>query len=236
MSNFSSEPSGEQEEVQSLLAPPGVLERRVHKLIGQRDLLSSQLSITKESLAKVRAYLNIAGKVGEALEILSRQLFESLLKLVEDKLSMALQEVLEQPIVLKAQADWKRGGASVQFWIERDGKAEDIMKGQGGSVANILSVGLRMFALTTLDVRAHRRFLVLDEQDCWIRPDLVSRLVKIVHDAGNALGFQVLMISHHEARSFAEYAERIFEFESSSDGVRVSKWSNSALASDDPAK
>jgi hypothetical protein len=120
-----------------------------------------------------------------------------LLGLIEEKLTIALQEVLDQPLRLRAEVEWKRNGASVQFWVERNGKHEDIMKGQGGSVANLLSVGLRMFALTTLEERQHQRFLVLDEQDCWIRPDLVPRLVKIVHEAGKALGFQTLMISHH---------------------------------------
>ena len=67
-----------------------------------------------------------------------------------------------------------------------------------------------MFALATLDEKTHRRFLVLDEQDCWPRPDLVPRLVKIVHDAGWALGFQVLMISHHDAESFRQYADRVY--------------------------
>ncbi len=69
-----------------------------------------------------------------------------------------------------------------------------------------------MFALTTLDETAHRRFLVLDEQDCWLRPDLVPKLVKIVHDAGKALGFQVLMISHHDIALFERYADRIYQF------------------------
>jgi hypothetical protein len=133
-----------------------------------------------------------------------------LLDIIEQKLTLALQEVLEQPIQLKAGVQWKRNSAAVDFWIERGGNREDILKGQGGSVTNILSVGLRMFALTTLDERQHRRFLVLDEQDCWLRPDLVPRLVKIVHDAGKALGFQVLMISHHDASAFAQYADRIY--------------------------
>ena len=113
----------------------------------------------------------------------------------------------------------------MRFWIERDGAEEDIMKGQGGSVANLLSVGLRMFALTTLDEQQHQRFLVLDEQDCWIRPDLVPRLVKIVHEAGKALGFQTLMISHHEVSSFIEYADRIYQFTPDADrGVVVELW------------
>jgi DNA repair exonuclease SbcCD ATPase subunit len=211
---------------------PNSLVQRVAGLAGQRDLLISQQQALQLSLSKLQAYLNIASKVGDALEVLSKQLFEQLLSIIEDKLSIALQEILEQPIRLRAQAEWKRGAASVQFWIERNGQPEDIMKGQGGSVANILSVGLRMFALMTLDEKLHQRFLVLDEQDCWIRPDLVPRLVKIVHDAGKALGFQVLMISHHEISSFAKYADRIYEFEPDGEGVRAVIWTNTAISDD----
>ena len=79
-----------------------------------------------------------------------------------------------------------------------------------------------MFALTTLDKKRHQRFLVLDEQDCWIRPDLVPKLVKIVHEAGKALGFQTLMISHHEVASFIEFADRIYQFTPNANhGVQV---------------
>ena len=75
---------------------------------------------------------------------------------------------------------------------------------------NVLSVGLRMFALATLDEDHHRRFLVLDEQDCWLRPELVPRLVNIVHRAAKELEFQVLMISHHDVGLFDRYADRVY--------------------------
>lgn len=169
------------------------------------------LASVREELASVRKYLSLSERVTVAIESLSRKLFRELLDLIEEKLTLALQEVLEQPIKLKAEVQWRRNAATVDFWIERDGKREDILKGQGGSVTNVLSVGLRMFALTTLDEEQHRRFLVLDEQDCWLRPDLVPRLVRIVHDAGKALGFQVLMISHHDASAFSQFADRIYQ-------------------------
>jgi len=83
-----------------------------------------------------------------------------------------------------------------------------------------------MFALMTLDEAKHRRFLVLDEQDCWLRPDLVPRLVKIVHDAGQALGFQVLMISHHDVGVFEQYADRIYTFIPDAKGsIEARRWS-----------
>ena len=172
----------------------------------------------------MRRRLQIEGDVSRALDQLSDQLFGNVIKLLEEKLTIALQEVLEQPIALKVECRYLRGSAAIEFHIERDGSREDIMKGQGGSVANILSVGLRMFALTTLDAKQHRRFLVLDEQDCWLSPDLVPRLVKIVHDAGSALDFQVLMISHHDLTAFERYADRIYRFVPGPSGIEVEVW------------
>jgi hypothetical protein len=58
----------------------------------------------------------------------------------------------------------------------------------------------------------------LDEQDCWPRPDLVPNLVKMVRDAGRALGFQVLMISHHDVSIFERYADKIYQFSPAGDG------------------
>lgn len=193
-------------------APPQQARRRTDQLLGKLDDRAKQSRRLADRFGELNAYLAIADRVTVALEQLSEQLFERLLGLVQEKLTIALQEILEQPIKFRAVADFKRGGATVEFFVERDGHEEDILRGQGGSVANILSVGLRMFALTTLDESKHRRFLVLDEQDCWLRPDLVPRLVKIVHEAGQALGFQVLMISHHDSAIFERYADRIYEF------------------------
>lgn len=180
--------------------------------MGRRHERERDAAKVRERLDEIASYLTVADKVTGALEALSDRLFRDLLKVVEENATIALQEVLEQPIRLRADAQFKRNMASVEFWIEREGQKEDVYKGQGGSVANILSVALRMFALTTLDPARHRRFLVLDEQDCWLRPDLVPKLVKIVQEAGKALGFQVLMISHHDLATFERYADKIYQF------------------------
>jgi ABC-type glutathione transport system ATPase component len=189
---------------------PAQLRRLFTYLSAYKEQDEGELRGIRRQLEHIRTYLSLSDKVTVALEQLNEQLFSEVLDTIKEKLTIALQEVLEQPIVLQARPEWKRNAASVEFWIERDGHKEDILKGQGGSVANILSVGLRMFALTTLEEKTHRRFLVLDEQDCWLHPALVPKLVKIVHEAGDALGFQVLMISHHHAGAFAQYADRIY--------------------------
>lgn len=214
------------------MKPPGELRKRVTELLRDGSRNEKELETVRRRRKAHARYLRVAPEVGQALEELSQTLFSQVVGIIEEKLTVALQEVLEQPIQLRADPSFKRGSANVDFYVERDGQHEDIMRGQGGSVANVLSVGLRMFALTTLDERQHRRVLVLDEQDCWLRPDLVPRLVKIVHDAGNALGFQVLMISHHDTSAFLQYADKVYEFIPDEAGVRVELRDDSPSAVD----
>ena len=200
---------------------PAALRRRVDEIRGRRNGLAAEHERAARQLEEQRRYLELAPKVDDALEALGHELFGKLADILERQLTFALQEVLGQAIRLKVKRQFKRGTATMGFHIERGGEAEDILRGQGGSVANILSVGLRIFALSQLDGARHRRFLVLDEQDCWLAPDRVPHLVKVVASAGRSLGFQVIMISHHDAAAFERYADRIYRFVPSADGVTV---------------
>jgi ABC-type glutathione transport system ATPase component len=202
------------------LRRPDQAGQRAAALAGKLESVRATARRQQRELTATQEYLGISSAVAEALEKLSEEMFGRITKLLEEHLTQALQEVLEQPLELKVVRDYKNNRATIEFHIERDGHQEDILKGQGGSVANVLSVGLRFFALKTLDENSHRRFLVLDEQDCWLRPDLVPRLVKIVSLAGRSLGFQVLMISHHDVPLFQQYADKIYRLEPDQDGVK----------------
>lgn len=210
-------------ETQPELASPTELRKLADRLSFQHQQETKRRGQIEGRLKNLDEYLSIADDVTDALDVLSQKLFEEVLGLLESKLSIALHEVLEQPIQFRADANFKRGSAVVDFAIERDGNSEDVNRGQGGSVHNVLSVGLRMFALATLDPQVHRRFLVLDEQDCWLRPELVPRLVNIVHQAAKELDFQVIMISHHDTGWFEKYADCMYQFTPSSSGVLVEK-------------
>jgi ABC-type glutathione transport system ATPase component len=200
-------------------APHDALVRRFEQLMGKRREIEKRQADCRRDIDALAEWLSMESRVTSALDTLSQNLFERITALLQEKLTIALQEVLEQPISLKVDAKYLKNSTSIEFTLEREGKSEDIMRGTGGSVANILSVGLRIFALTTLDKQTHRRFLVLDEQDCWLHPDIVPRLVKIIREAGRALGFQVLMISHHDSAVFENYADRIIKLQPGPDGV-----------------
>src|SRR5438128_1262611 len=129
------------------LRSPVALRRKFDQLSGQRLALEHShdaLALRRDELAK---FLGIADAVEDALDKLSEKLFGQIVSAIESKLTEALREVLDQPISLKVDREWKRGGVTMSLHIERDGQPEDILRGQGGSVANVLSVGLRLLAL-----------------------------------------------------------------------------------------
>jgi hypothetical protein len=191
---------------------PKGLRRRADRLSGQRQEHLRQLRCTVRQREKLDRYLELAVPVTDAIRLPGDQLFEQVLGTLQSRLTIAVADVLEQNNEFRATADFKRRRAIVDFLVQRDGFSEDILPGQGRSVQNVFSVGLRIFALATLNPDQHRPFLVLDERDCWLRPDLAPRLGHFISGAARDLGFVVLMISHHDMRVFEKCADRILRF------------------------
>ena len=207
-----------------LLLAPGAVRRHFQELRWQERTLSEQLENNRKKMAGLEAFLAQAPQIADRLDLLSQQMFGDILDEVERNLTYALREILEQDLNVITTREVKKGKVSITFGIERQGEREDIITGQGGSVCNIISVGLRLIALSQLHEKEHRRFLILDEQDCWLRPDLVPRLMHIIHTIAQKLQFQILVISHHDVNLFREYADRIYRLlppVREGDGVRV---------------
>ncbi len=193
-----------------LPASPRDLRERFQKLRWQEHALTEQLQANRAKLAETEGFLAKAPQIGERLDQLSRHLFGDILDEVERNLTFALREILAQDLTVTTTREVKKGKINITFGMERQGQREDILTGQGGSVCNIMSVGLRLIALSQLHEKEHRRFLILDEQDCWLRPDLVPELMRIIHTIARKLQFQTVVISHHDVSLFREYADRIY--------------------------
>jgi len=205
-------------------ASPGNLRDHFQELRWQERRLAEQLQADRAKLAETEAFVAQAPQIAERLDQLSQHLFGDILDEVERNLTFALREILDQDLMVTTTRDVKKGKINITFGIERQGKREDILTGQGGSVCNIISVGLRLIALSQLHEKDHRRFLILDEQDCWLRPDLVPALMRIIHTIAHKLQFQIMVISHHDVSLFREYADRIYRVlppAREGDGVQV---------------
>lgn len=201
-------------------ASTAMLERRLQRLLGNLDQLRHQQRSTHKQLEDLNAFLGRADRVNQHLNEMSRSLVDAIIGPLEHALTKALRDILDDAsLSFHSTVRETHRSLSVEFHVKRDGKEEDIMKGMGGSVANVLSTGLRLFTLRTLDPARHRPFLVLDEQDCWLRADLIPRFTGMIHQATQQLGIQVLMISHHDVELFRDHADRIFHITPQADGV-----------------
>lgn len=190
------------------------LRSRLDRLSGQAQAMHDEFLRTRAEREQVRGFLTQAPAALERMESLTQELFGEILDDVEANLTHAVREVLGQDRTVTTDRRIKRDQLTVTFAIHSHGdpdNQEDILKGQGGSVANILSVGLRLIALSQLDRQRHRPFLVLDEQDCWLKPELVPVFMKLIAKVAHELDIQVLAISHHPVDKFGSGADRIFE-------------------------
>jgi hypothetical protein len=209
-------------DVAALVAERRDLTRRLDRLSGEAASRVRDFAATRQELLAQRAFLDLSPKVSVRLETLTAQLFGEVLDEIETDLTHAVREILGQDRTVTTRREIKGNRLSIAFEMEQDGKVEDILVGQGGSVCNILSVGLRLVALSQLDPARHRPFLVLDEQDCWLRPELVPRFVRLIGLIADRLGIQLLYISHHPVDLFALDASRVFELRPSREsGARV---------------
>lgn len=190
------------------------IERRLDRLSALAEGLHNEHDRVRESLTETQDFLVLAPRARDRLEALSKSLFGKILDEVESNLTHAIREILGQDRVVSTVREVKNNRLQIDFQIHNQGREdeiEDILTGQGGSVCNILSVGLRLIALSQLPVEKHRPFLVLDEQDCWLKPALIPKFMKLINEIANRLELQLLIISHHPLDLFSGAADRIFE-------------------------
>src|SRR4051794_18149145 len=91
---------------------PVALRRRCDRLLWQKQQDAKRLAEERAKLAEIDQYLAIAPAVDEALDKLSEEMFGSLTHVIEQQLTIALQEVLDQPgLALKVEREFKRGAA-----------------------------------------------------------------------------------------------------------------------------
>jgi predicted ATPase len=191
-----------------------LIERRHHRLSALAEGLHSEHRRVRDKLVDAEEFLVLAPKARDRLEELTTALFGKILDEVEANLTHAIREILGQDRVVVTEREVKNNRLQIHFQIRNQGREEeieDIMSGQGGSVCNILSVGLRLIALSQLPEERHRPFLVLDEQDCWLRPALIPKFMQLINEIARRLELQLLIISHHPLDLFAGSADRIYE-------------------------
>lgn len=169
------------------------------RLSGVRE---SAIARDKELTVKVghaKGRLALDEKVQATLEALQNRAHQRAVGAFEGLLSAILADVLPDKGAVKLELGTERGAPALDVQIDNGGAREDALNGSGGAVTNVLSAGLRFAALSRT---GNRKFMVLDEPDCWLKPDRVPALMRVLAEVAEKARTQTVLISHHEPSNF----------------------------------
>ena len=169
------------------------------RLAGIREAAVQREAVLALKVGQAKGRLALADEAKEALEGLQHLAHERSVGVFEKLLSAILADVLPAKGAVKLLLGTERGLPALDVQIENGDAVEDALDGSGGAVTNVLVGGLRFSALTRTP---NRPFMVLDEPDCWLKPDRVRAFIGVIAQVAAKAQTQTVLISHHEPGLF----------------------------------
>jgi hypothetical protein len=195
--------------------------RRVALARGEHNAIASRKGELESSVGFAKGRLDQKKDVEQFIEDLQSDVYRKRVADLEKLLSALVYEVIEgaKPIGLDLEIERGMPSLDIVSRVSAD-LSEDIFEDEGGAKTNVVVLGLRLLAIVCSRMR---RFVVLDEADCWIKDDRVAKFYSVIKDAGRKLGMQCLAISHHNMNKFAEgiSVASVSGHPEAADGVRV---------------
>lgn len=176
--------------------------KRVALARGEQNAIDVRKAELENSVGLAKGRLDRKKDVEKFIEELQADAHAKRVGDFEKLLSALVMEVLpgEKPIGLDLEIERGQPSLDIVSRVAAD-LSEDIFEDQGGALTNIVVLGLRMIAVVRSGMR---RFIVLDEPDCWIKNERVPAFYTVVKEAARKIGMQCFAISHHETSKFAE--------------------------------
>lgn len=183
------------------------LRMKSSSLQGKRSVIAKNAQNISENVANAKARLLCADEVSAVFKDMQQKAHARAVNLFERLLTAILNDVLpgEGSIALELGMKGNQSTLDVNL-VNPQGYPTDILEGNGGALTNIVCAGLRFAALSRT---SNRKFMILDEPDCWIQPMLVPMFMKVLSDVSLQTHTQTLFISHYPDESFGEDITRV---------------------------
>ncbi len=175
-------------------------------LQGQKQALENEKDRIKRDVENSKRWLNKQPEFLKFLQQLQDILHQKNIGAFSQLLSYFVKDVLKKEKDIILELSTYHNLPALKIEASNDGCRENIVEGNGGSIANIVSTGLRLIALSRL---SHRKFIILDEPDCWLKKEHVPAFAKIIGEISQKLKIQTIMISHHSWEYFKDHARVI---------------------------
>lgn len=172
---------------------------------GRRSILIDQKAAAIIEIQNAQHYLAHKEEVLNFLNVLQESAQQKTKKMYEDLLTSLIREVLphkKDKIVFETSI--KNNKMSLDINILANGKLLNVVKDKGGTIQNIVSMGLRFI---TVARSRNRKIILLDEADHWLKSKYIPKFARIVRKLAEELSVQVIYISHHSPEAFSSNAK-----------------------------
>lgn len=186
-----------------MLARAERLERRCALVKGRLDAAAIEHDTLLGEVGLAKGRLELAPDVEAFVANWQTKIHARSVGVMEQLLTALLQDVVPGDKRAAFTLSTERGAPALDIELITDGEREDILEGHGGAVTNVVSAGLRFIALSRSGAR---KFIALDEADCWLSEWRVGLFSNVLSKVSENLGVQTLVISHYDLSHFEEVA------------------------------
>ncbi|MBD8089273.1 AAA family ATPase [Pseudomonas fluorescens] len=183
--------------------------RQEARLLGIAQQAKMDMAHVAVEIAECDRLLNRKDDVLRQLGLLQQQAQAKNKGVFEELLTSLIHEIMPhkkgEQVVLSSTL--RQNLAALDIDINSNGNLENISRDKGGSIANIVAMGMRFVVLAR---QPNRRVLFLDEADCHLREEYIPAFAAVMQQLAQRLGIQVIYISHHPAAFFQGFG-RIIE-------------------------
>lgn len=172
------------------------LQRSLMRLLGRLDEQERTRDQKTVMVAGARQKVALEPEVKDCLQVYQNEVYQKDIDACGKLLSALVKDVVPHGdnIALTLETRHKTMSLSVVS-VDESGNPYDILRDAGGSIKNVVAMGLRAIAVCKAQLRP---LLVLDEPDHWVSSERSSLFFnKVASQLSSNLGFQVFAISHH---------------------------------------
>jgi hypothetical protein len=181
--------------------------------------LAKRKTALETNVGQAKHRLSLRPKVQAFMETLQHTSHARGIGMFENLLTMFNREILPQvkkPVVMDLGVE--RGVPALNIQLGKGENGEDLWDGAGGSITNVISLGLRYIALTRSPLR---KFLILDEPDCWLEVSAIPQFGMMVARMSKDMHVQTIWITHHAVNALGMKMHRVHLLPDAVRGVRV---------------
>jgi energy-coupling factor transporter ATP-binding protein EcfA2 len=177
------------------------LERSINRALTTRDGLQQRMAELEDQVGKAKGRLELKEDVTATLERIQNVMHEATVGSYARLLTALVQDVINKDTIIDIDLTLERGqpAMTVSSYDIDSPSYKSLIYENSGAMTNVVCTGLRIIAVSK---SGGRKFLVLDEPDCWIRDSRVERFYEVLRSLCRDIGFQIVVISHHDASKF----------------------------------